>query len=112
MAKIKNAGELRTRLDVFYSQEKKDQMGNIISKPMRYKCSLWGRIEYKTAKAVNNTNEIINEILVIITVRFTEQILKSDIITVGNRLFVQIGPPIDVEDRHAFIELTCKEVVG
>lgn len=111
MSKVKNAGDLRTRIDVYKATEERDNAGNVVAKPYQFRFSRWAKMDYKTSKAVNNSNEIISEVLTTITTRYTDEIAPSDIIVIGTRLFVQNGPPIDYEARHAFVELTCKEVV-
>ena len=36
----------------------------------------------------------------------------TDRLQYGNRQFELLGPPIDVEEKHAYLRLECREVVA
>ena len=65
-----------------------------------------------TAKTVDQYEQLTPEILHRIIIRYRRDVAVSDRIQYGCRIFEQIGPPIDVEEKHAFLRLECREVVA
>ena len=65
-----------------------------------------------TAKTVDQYEQLTPEILHRIIIRYRRDVAVSDRIQYGDRIFEQIGPPIDVEEKHAFLRLECREVVA
>ena len=47
-----------------------------------------------------------------ITIRFREGLTLRDRILYQGRVFEQILPPVDVNEQHRFLQLTCKERVS
>ena len=65
-----------------------------------------------TAKTTDQYEQLTPEILHRIIIRYRRDVAVSDRIQYGCRIFEQIGPPIDVEEKHAFLRLECREVVA
>ena len=106
-----NPGEFNCRVSIMKQTGTQDAEGNIITKPYteRFKC--WAKIQALTARMRNGTAEDYHEILTRITIRYNSAVKQTDRIVYGNRVFEQIGPPINMGEKNAYMRLECREVV-
>ena len=106
-----NPGELNCRVIVKKATEAKDSEGNVLSKPYTDRCTVWAKIQALTARMRNGTAEDYHEILTRITIRYNPAVEYTDRIYYGSRVFEQIGPPINMGEKNAYMRLECREVV-
>ena len=106
-----NPGELNSRISLL--QETKapdDQGGYIVTYALRV--ILWAKITTLTAKTLDQYEQQTPELFHRIVIRYRRDVAVTDRIEYGGRVFEQIGPPIDVEEKHAYLRLECREVVA
>ena len=106
-----NPGELNSRISIL--QETKapdDQGGYIVNYELRV--ILWAKITTLTAKTLDQYEQQTPELLHRIVIRYRRDVAVTDRIEYGCRVFEQIGPPIDMEEKHAYLRLECREVVA
>lgn len=60
----------------------------------------------------NGVADKVAEVQFRITIRFREGLTLRDRIIYQGRVFEQILPPVDVNEQHQFLQLTCKELVN
>lgn len=60
----------------------------------------------------NGVAEKVAELQFRITIRYREGLTLHDRILYQGRVFEQILPPVDINEQHRFLQLTCKERVN
>jgi SPP1 family predicted phage head-tail adaptor len=105
-----NIGELNCRVTIQKLTETRDDEGNIVPS-YKTRTTVWAKVEAITARVRDSYMEQNYEILHRITVRYDPAMLKTDRIVYGKRTFTQIGPPVNVGERNAFLRLECRELV-
>jgi head-tail adaptor len=110
-AKSLSLADLRRRVKFYAAANSKDKAGNIKEKPYTERCEVWGALQAQNPRVIASTDEAVHEILTTIIIRYRDDILQTDKIIVGSRNFIQVGPPVNVEERNHWLVLTCKEVV-
>ena len=106
-----NPGELNSRISIL--QETKvpdDQGGYIVTYPLRV--ILWAKITTLTAKTLDQYEQQTPELLHRIVIRYRRDVAVTDRIGYGDRLFEQIGPPVNEGERNAYLRMECREVVA
>ena len=106
-----NPGELNSRISIL--QETKvpdDQGGYIVNYAPRV--ILLAKITTLTAKTLDQYEQLSPELLHRVVIRYRRDVAVTDLIQYGDRLFEQIAPPVDVEEKHAYLRLECREVVA
>lgn len=68
-------------------------------------------IETYSAHIVNGEAEKISELEYRITIRFRRDIGLHDRVNYNGRIFEQILPAKDIDERHKWLQLTCREKV-
>jgi SPP1 family predicted phage head-tail adaptor len=106
-----NAGDLNTRIQILKAANKKDAAGNIIPLPYSLRCIVWAKVKAQTSHVALANGEESHEITTIIIIRHNPNVIYSDRIMIGKRKFEQIGPPINIDEKNTWTQLTCKEVV-
>lgn len=105
-----NIGKLNCRIKIKKAVETKDKEGNpVFDYVLRAK--VWANIKAIRAQIRNSTVEENHEILQHITIRYNKSVQQTDQIFYGSRVFNQIGPPINIEEKNAYMRLECREVV-
>ena len=106
-----NPGELNSRISIL--QETKvpdDQGGYIVTFALRV--ILWAKITTLTAKTLDQYEQQMPELLHRVVIRYRRDVAVTDRIQYGDRLFEQIGPPINEGERNTYLRLECQEVVA
>ena len=106
-----NPGELNSRISLL--QETKvpdDQGGYIVTFALRV--ILWAKITTLTAKTLDQYEQQTPELLHRVVIRYRRDVAVTDRIEYGDRLFEQIGPPINEGEKNAVLRLECREVVA
>ena len=111
--KIRSA-ELNKRITIQrYVKVENDRGVNLhdypVDKEIRDICA---SIEPFAAFIRNGVADKVAEVQFRITVRFREGLTLRDRIIYQGRVFEQILPPVDVNEQHRFLQLTCKELVN
>ena len=106
-----NPGELNCRVSIMKAVNTQDAEGNIITKPYteRFKC--WAKLQAFSARVRQGNAEDYHEIMTRITIRYNSTVKQTDRIVYGSRIFEQVGPPINVDEKKAYLRLECREVV-
>ena len=106
-----NPGELNSRISIL--QETKvpdDQGGYIVTYALRV--ILWAKITTLMAKTLDQYEQLMPELIHRVVIRYRRDVAVTDRVQYGGRIFEQIAPPIDVEEKHAYLRLECREVVA
>ena len=106
-----NPGELNSRICIL--QETKvpdDQGGYIVNYALRV--ILWAKITTLTAKTLDQYEQQRPELLHRVVIRYRRDVAVTDRIQYGDRLFEQIGPPVNEGEKYAYLRLECREVVA
>ena len=106
-----NPGELNCRCILLMETQVPDDQGGYETIYMT-RATVWAKLMALTAKTVDQYEQLTPEILHRIIIRYRRDVAVTDRIQYGDRIFEQIGPPIDVEEKHAFLRLECREVVA
>ena len=106
-----NPGELNCRITLQQETKVPDGQGGYATVYVQ-RANLWAKIVAVTAKTTDQYEQLTPEILHRITIRYRRDVAVTDRVQYGNRIFEQIGPPVDVEEKHAYLRLECREVVA
>lgn len=106
-----NPGEMNCRITIQQETKVPDGQGGygivFVSR-----ATVWAKIMAVTAKTTDQYEQLQPEILHRILIRYRRDVAVTDRIQYGSRLFEQIGPPIDLGEKHAYLRLECREVVA
>ena len=105
-----NPGELNCRINLLKPLEKVDAHGGYEAQYATI-TALWAKITAKTSKSVDQYEQLVPEILHKIIIRYRSDINIDDRFEYKNRIFEQLGPPINEGERKAYLILECREVV-
>lgn len=72
----------------------------------------WAQIRAITARATDQYEQMTPEILHRIIIRYRSDVKVTDRVLVGTRVFELLGPPINVDEQGAYLQLECREVVS
>ena len=89
-----------------------DDEGNNLKDPYAIRCTVWAKIQSFDARIRQGKAEDYHEIMTRITIRYNSAIKQTDRIVYGSRIFEQVGPPIDIDEKHTYLRLECREVVA
>lgn len=106
-----NPGELNCRITLQQETKVPDGQGGYATAYVP-RSIVWAKVITVTAKTTDQYEQMVPEILHRIIIRYRRDVAVTDRIQYGGRIFEQIGPPIDVEEKHAFLRLECREVVA
>lgn len=87
----------------------KDKRGNVQYTYPSAK-EIWAEIEPYSSRIISGEAMKFDEVLYRITIRYRALALH-DRIKYQGRIFEQTIPAVDVNERHVWLQLTCKEVV-
>lgn len=73
--------------------------------------TVWARIRYKKGREIFQGRQTIAEMPVEIAIRYRADVISTWRIKYGNRYFLIIAPPVNVDERNENLLLYCKEVV-
>ena len=106
-----NPGEMNCRIALQQETKMPDGQGGyaIVYVP---RVKLWAKVVAVTAKTTDRYEQLTPEILHRIIIRYRRDVAVTDRIQYGDRIFEQIGPPVDVEEKRAYLRLECREVVA
>ena len=106
-----NPGELNSRISILKEMKVPDDQGGYI---VNYapRVILWAMITTLTAKTLDQYEQLSPELLHRVVIRYRRDVAVTDRIQYGDRLFEQIGPPINEGERNAYLRLECREVVA
>ncbi len=106
-----NPGELNGRITLQQETKVPDGQGGYETVYMT-RAAVWAKLMALTAKTVDQYEQLTPEILYRIIIRYRRDVAVTDRIQYGSREFEQIGPPVDIEEKHAYLRLECREVVA
>ncbi|MDT8900271.1 phage head closure protein [Anaeroselena agilis] len=106
-----NPGELNCRITLQRETKAPDGQGGYATVYV-LRAKLWAKVVAVTAKTTDQYEQMTPELLHRITIRYRRDVAVTDRIQYGSRVFEQIGPPVDVEEKHAYLRLECREVVA
>jgi len=101
-------GELDRQIILQYSTRVGDGMGGFTT-VWNTAATVWAKMRTlksdEAIQAMSTTGTAIHNI----TIRYRTDVRANWRVRYGNRYFAIIGPPIDVNFKHEFLELKCKE---
>ena len=104
-------GELDRQIVLQYKTKVSDGMGNF-TETYHDAATVWAKMRTlksdEAIQAMATTGTAIHNI----TIRYRTDVRASWRVRYGSRYFAIIGPPIDVNFKHEFLELKCKESSG
>ena len=106
-----NPGEMNCRITLLQEVKTEDGQGGYVTAYVP-RAPIWGKSMPLTAKTVDQYEQLTPEILHRITIRYRRDVAVTDRIQYGSRVFEQLGPPVDVGEKHAYLRLECREVVA
>ena len=106
-----NPGELNCRCRLLKETQVPDEQGGYETL-YTMRTIVWAKFMAVTAKTLDQYEQMVPEILHRIIIRYQRDVVVTDRIQYGDRIFEQIGPPINVEEKHAYLRLECREVVA
>jgi len=106
-----NPGELNCRVTLLTEVKTADGQGGYETKYAPH-AEVWAKIMPVAVKTLDQYEQMTPEILYRIIIRYRSDVAVTDRIEYGSRIFEQIGPPIDIEEKHAYLRLECREVVA
>lgn len=106
-----NPGELNCRIILLQENKVSDEQGGYDS-TYEARASVWAKVTAITAKTIDQYEQLTPEVLHRIIIRYRSDVAVTDRIQYGSRIFEQIGPPINEEEKKAFLRLECREVVA
>lgn len=106
-----NPGELNCRVILQKANKVPDGQGGYMMTHTPH-AAVWAKITAVTTKTVDQYEQMTPEILQRIVIRYRSNVLVTDRIEYGSRIFEQLGPPINEGEKNAFLRLECREVVG
>ena len=101
-------GEMNSRVSLQYSTKVADGMGGWIVTTVTAD-TVWAKITTLRSDEAIQAMAITGIAIHNITIRYRTDVKASWRVKFGNRYFAIIGPPIDVNFKHEFLELKCKE---
>lgn len=105
-----NPGELNCRVIILRATETRDNEGHLAVTYDDH-MYLWAKIQAITARSRDSYVEQNFETLTRITIRYRDDVFMTDRIKYGSRIFAQIGPPINLGEKNAYLRLECREIV-
>jgi len=106
-----NPGELNCRCILLKETKVLDDQGGYETTYIK-RAAVWAKLMAVTVKTADQYEQLTPEILYRILIRCRRDVAVTDRLQYGSRVFEQISPPIDVEEKHAFLRLECREVVA
>ena len=104
-------GEMDRQIRLQYKTVAKDAMGTPVE-TWNNGALVWAKMRTlksdEAIQAMSTTGTAIHNI----TIRYRTDVRANWRIRYGSRYFAIIGPPIDVNFKHEFLELKCKESAG
>jgi len=106
-----NPGELNCRITLQQETKLTDGQGGYAT-AYTPSAVVWAKVITVTAKTTDQYEQMVPELWHRIIIRYRRDVVVTDRIQYGSRVFEQIGPPIDEGEKHAFLRLECREVVA
>lgn len=106
-----NPGELNCRVTLLKEMKADDDQGGYAT-TYAPRDVVWAKIMTLTAKITDQYEQMTPVLFHRIIIRYRQDVLVTDRIQYGNRIFEQIGPPINEEEKRAYLRLECREVVA
>jgi SPP1 family predicted phage head-tail adaptor len=101
-------GEMDRQVSLQYKTKVSDSQGNF-TETWVTAATVWAKVSTlrstEAILAMAETGTSIHSI----TIRYRTDILTSWRIKYGDRYFAIIGPPIDIDMKHKFLDIKCKE---
>ncbi|CQR75065.1 Phage head-tail joining protein [Sporomusa ovata DSM 2662] len=106
-----NPGELNCRITLLKETKVPDEQGGFET-TYTVRATVWAKLMTVTTKTIDQFEQLTPEILHRITIRYRSDVAVTDRVQYGDRIFEQIGPPINEEEKKAYLRLECREVVA
>jgi head-tail adaptor len=105
-----NAGRMNKRITIMKRVGMDDgQSGEAVTyMPHR---TVWACITPKTAELPDEYQQVTPKVIHHIRFRYVEGICFTDRAEYNGRVFEQIVPPININERDSYIEMQCEEVL-
>ncbi len=106
-----NPGELNCRVTLLKETKVPDEQGGFVTS-YAPRAEVWAKITAVTAKTVDQYEQLTPELIQRVVIRYRKDVLVTDRVRYGERLFELLGPPINEGEKNAYLRLECREVVA
>ena len=106
-----NPGEMNCRIKLQQETKVPDNQGGY-EVAFLTRAIVWGKVTALTGKTSDQYEQEVPEIFYRVIIRYRGDVEVTDRLQYGNRQFELLCPPIDVEEKHAYLRLECREVVA
>lgn len=106
-----NPGELNCRIILLKETSVPDEQGGYET-TYTVRATVWAKLMTVTTKTIDQYEQLTPELLHRIIIRYRRDVAVTDRVQYGDRIFEQIGPPINEEEKKAYLRLECREVVA
>ena len=111
MAFIIDAGEMDRRITIQrYNPAVKSRTGERIEEGWADLATCWARVRSAASREFWEAQAAHAELTHDVTIRYRAGITADMRLRFSGRVFDIVAPPVDPEDRHAFLILKCREV--
>ncbi len=111
MAFIIDAGEMDRRITIQrYNPAVKSRTGERIEEGWADLATCWARVRSAASREFWEAQAAHAELTHDVTIRFRTDVTADMRVKLGSRVFDIVAPPVDPEDRHAYLILKCREV--
>jgi SPP1 family predicted phage head-tail adaptor len=101
-------GEMNHQIVLQYPTRVTDGMGGFTT-TWNTAATVWAKMTTLRSDEAIQAMAITGTAVHNITIRYRTDVRASWRVKFGSRLFAIIGPPVDINFRHEFLELKCKE---
>jgi SPP1 family predicted phage head-tail adaptor len=105
-----NPGELNKRITFLAQSSQQNSYGEVEHSWNDIE-TVWANVKTLQGRELFQAQQVHSEITSKIIVRYLTGITANMRIRYGSRILQIIGPPINVDEKNRYLELSCKEVI-
>jgi SPP1 family predicted phage head-tail adaptor len=105
-----NPGELNKRITFLVQSSVQNSYGEVENTWNDIQ-TVWATVKTLQGRELFQANQVHSEITSKITIRYLTGITANMRLRYGNRILQIIGPPINIDEKNRYLELSCKEVI-
>ncbi|MEH7503285.1 phage head closure protein [Neobacillus drentensis] len=105
-----NPGLLNKKITILEQPTTQNSYGEIDNN-WTEKAKVWANVRTLTGRALYQAIQVHAEVTVKVIVRYRANINANMRLQYGSRILEIIAPPVDMDEKHRYLELSCKEVI-
>lgn len=106
---MSSAGKLNKRIDLLRLAAVSDGEGGYSESFPAY-ATVWAEVSPLAQREKDQFDRTESELTHRVLIRHRDDVKATDRVQLGSRVFVQDGPPVNIKERGAFLQLLCREV--